>query len=128
MITKAVPRNPVFDPRWSVWAAGFGGSQTTDGNAALGSNNTTSRLFGMAAGADYIFSPRTIAGFALAGGATEFSVTNGGFPGSDEEKLKTVLDSTEGFALVLAGAKAWLEHGLQLNLVRDRFPKSLPRA
>ena len=30
-----------FEPRWSTWAAGFGGSQTTDGNAALGSNNTT---------------------------------------------------------------------------------------
>jgi uncharacterized protein with beta-barrel porin domain len=73
-----VPRNPVFDPRWSVWAAGFGGSQTTDGNAALGSNAATSRVFGMAAGADYIFSPRTIAGFALAGGATQFSVANGG--------------------------------------------------
>ena len=27
-----------FEQRWSVWAAGFGGSQTTDGNAALGSN------------------------------------------------------------------------------------------
>ena len=27
-----------FAQRWSVWAAGFGGSQTTDGNAALGSN------------------------------------------------------------------------------------------
>ena len=33
-----------FAQRWSVWAAGFGGSQTTDGNAALGSNNTTSRI------------------------------------------------------------------------------------
>ena len=42
-----------YDPRWSVWAAGFGGSQTTDGNTALGSNTTTSRLFGIAAGADY---------------------------------------------------------------------------
>ena len=25
-----------FEQRWSVWAAGYGGSQTTDGNAALG--------------------------------------------------------------------------------------------
>ena len=33
-----------FAQRWSVWAAGFGGSQTTDGNTALGSNNTTSRI------------------------------------------------------------------------------------
>jgi autotransporter-associated beta strand protein len=80
---KAPPRNPVFDPRWSVWVAGFGGSQTTDGNVALGSNNTTSRMFGMAAGADYIFSPRTIAGFALAGGGTNFSVVNGGTGRSD---------------------------------------------
>jgi autotransporter-associated beta strand protein len=80
---KAPPRNPVFDPRWSVWAAGFGGSQTTDGNVALGSNNTTSRVFGLAAGADYILSPRTIAGFALAGGGTNFSVVNGGTGRSD---------------------------------------------
>jgi len=80
---KAPPRNPVFDPRWSVWAAGFGGSQTTDGNVALGSNNTTSRMFGMATGADYILSPRTIAGFALAGGGTNFSVVNGGTGRSD---------------------------------------------
>jgi autotransporter-associated beta strand protein len=63
--------------RWSVWAAGYGGSQTTDGNAALGSNNTTSRVFGMAAGADYRFSPFTLAGFALAGGGTNFSIANG---------------------------------------------------
>ena len=40
MFTKAPPV-ATFDPRWSVWAAGYGGSQTTDGNAALGSNNTT---------------------------------------------------------------------------------------
>ena len=36
MITKAPPRAATFEPRWSVWGAGFGGSQTTDGNAATG--------------------------------------------------------------------------------------------
>src|ERR1700694_2316437 len=82
MFTKA-PLAQSYDPRWSVWAAGFGGSQTTDGNVALGSNNTTSRVLGMAAGADYIFSPRTIAGFALAGGGTNFSVANSGTGRSD---------------------------------------------
>jgi uncharacterized protein with beta-barrel porin domain len=65
-----------FAQRWSVWAAGFGGSQTTDGNAVLGSNTTTSRIAGVAVGADYRFSPSTIAGFALAGGGTNFSVAN----------------------------------------------------
>src|SRR5713226_4199181 len=63
--------------RWSVWAAGYGGSQTTDGNAALGSNNTTSRIAGGVVGADYRFSPFTLAGFALAGGGTSFSIANG---------------------------------------------------
>jgi uncharacterized protein with beta-barrel porin domain len=66
-----------FAPRWSVWAAGYGGSQTTDGNAALGSNNTTSRVAGGVVGADYRFSPFTLAGFALAGGGTNFSIANG---------------------------------------------------
>ncbi|WP_426409872.1 autotransporter outer membrane beta-barrel domain-containing protein [Bradyrhizobium ganzhouense] len=72
-----------FEARWSVWAAGFGGSQTTDGNGALGSNAATSRIAGGVAGADYWFSPNTVAGFALAGGGTNFSVANGGTGRSD---------------------------------------------
>ena len=82
MFTKAPPAVS-FEQRWSVWAAGFGGSQTTDGNAALGSNTATSRMAGTAVGADYRISPFTIAGFALAGGATEFSVANAGSGRSD---------------------------------------------
>ena len=68
--------NP-FAQRWSVWTAFFGGTQTTDGNATLGSNTATSHVYGGAVGADYRFSPYTIAGFALAGGGTNFSVANG---------------------------------------------------
>jgi uncharacterized protein with beta-barrel porin domain len=76
MFTKA-PLAKAYDARWSVWAAGFGGTQTTDGNTLVGSNTTTSSIYGTAVGADYLFSPRTIAGFALAGGGTSFSVANG---------------------------------------------------
>jgi uncharacterized protein with beta-barrel porin domain len=65
-----------FAQRWSVWAAGYGGSQTTDGNAVLGSNSATSRVYGTAVGADYRVSPFTLAGFALAGGGTNFSIAN----------------------------------------------------
>jgi autotransporter-associated beta strand protein len=101
--TKA-PLRDVYDPRWSVWAAGFGGSQTTDGNAALGSNNTTSRVFGVAAGADYIFSPRTIAGFALAGGGTNFSVVNGGTGRSDLFQAGAFVRHNVGAAYISAAA------------------------
>jgi autotransporter-associated beta strand protein len=84
MFTKAMPiKADPFAQRWGVWGAGFGGSQTTDGKAALGSSNALSRIGGVAAGADYRFSPYTMAGFALAGGTTNFSVINGGSGRSD---------------------------------------------
>ncbi|MDA9436116.1 hypothetical protein XH88_30835 [Bradyrhizobium sp. CCBAU 51627] len=73
--TKA-PVAPIFEQRWSVWAAGFGGSQATDGNAVVGSTNTTSNLYGTAVGADYRISRDTLVGFALAGGGTNFTVAN----------------------------------------------------
>lgn len=41
----------------------------------------------------------------------------------DPEKLITeVRDSTEGFTLVLANLKAFLEYQIELGLVSDRFP------
>jgi uncharacterized protein YndB with AHSA1/START domain len=53
---------------------------------------------------------------------TFVSIRNSGFGGPGDEAVKKALDSTEGFTFVLAGLKAWLEHGIELNLVRDRFP------
>lgn len=76
-IYRKAPMADAFVQRWSVWAAGYGGSQTTSGNAALGSSNSSSNLYGTAVGADYRLSPDTLAGFALAGGGTNFSVANG---------------------------------------------------
>jgi autotransporter-associated beta strand protein len=80
---KAPPMTPPLDRPWSVWSAGFGGSQITDGNATLGTNSATSRIYGGAVGLDYRLSPATIAGFALAGGGTNFSVANSGSGRSD---------------------------------------------
>jgi uncharacterized protein YndB with AHSA1/START domain len=56
---------------------------------------------------------------------TFVSITNSGFTGSADEVTKHAVASTEGFTFVLAGAKAWLEHGIELNLVADRFPDGL---
>ncbi len=96
-----------FAQRWSVWAAGYGGSQTTDGNAALGSNAVTSRIAGTAVGADYRFSPFTIAGFALAGGGTNFSLANAlGTGRSDLFQVGAFIRHTVGPAYV-SGALAY---------------------
>ncbi|WP_271591925.1 autotransporter outer membrane beta-barrel domain-containing protein [Bradyrhizobium sp. CCBAU 65884] len=73
--TKA-PIAAAFEQRWSVWAAGFGGAQQTDGRTVVGSNTTTSNLYGTAVGADYRISRDTLVGFALAGGGTNFTVAN----------------------------------------------------
>ena len=106
MMYRKAPLREVYDPYWSVWASGFGGSQTTDGNAATGSNSATSRIFGVAAGADYLLSPRTIAGFALAGGGTNFSVANSGSGRSDLFQAGAFVRHTAGAAYV-AGALAY---------------------
>ena len=105
MFTKT-PLASTYDPRWSVWAAGFGGTQTTDGNAALGSNSTTSSVAGTVVGADYRFSPFTIAGFALAGGGTSFSVAGSGSGHSDLFQAGAFIRHTVGAAYV-TGAIAY---------------------
>jgi autotransporter-associated beta strand protein len=97
-----------FEARWSVWSAGFGGSQTTDGNAAVGSNNTTSSVYGTAVGADYRFSPNTLAGFALAGGGTSFGVTGSGSGHSDLFQAGAFIRHTNGPAYISAAlAYGW---------------------
>ena len=53
---------------------------------------------------------------------TVVSVANSGFTGDGDEVVKQALDSTGGFNLVLAAAKAFLEHNINLNLISDRFP------
>lgn len=55
-------------------------------------------------------------------GQTWVEVENSGFAGDAEARLAAALDSTGGFALVLAGAKIWLEHGIEPDFVLDRHP------
>ncbi len=47
-------------------------------------------------------------------------VVNSGFTGDAETVIATALDSMGGFSLVLAAAKAWLEHGVDLHIVADK--------
>ena len=56
---------------------------------------------------------------------TFVTVRNWGFRGDSDHIVAQALDSTGGFNLVLAGLKAWLEHGVELRLVEDHAPDSL---
>jgi hypothetical protein len=67
---------------------------------------------------EWIFAPQT-------DGTTFVTITEAGFTGDGDELVKQVIDSTQGFTLVLAGLKAFLEHGVRLNLVADRYPEGI---
>lgn len=59
---------------------------------------------------------------ARADDTTLVNITNSGFAGSDDEVISQAIDAMGGFTSLLAGAKALLEHGIELNLVADHYP------
>jgi uncharacterized protein YndB with AHSA1/START domain len=56
------------------------------------------------------------------GNETYVTIINTGFEGDGDDRVRQAIDSTEGFTIVLCGLKAWLEHGVRLNLVADKAP------
>lgn len=56
---------------------------------------------------------------------TFVSITVSGFTGDGDQLVHQATDSTQGFALMLAGLKAWLEHNVKLNLTADRYPQDI---
>jgi uncharacterized protein with beta-barrel porin domain/membrane-associated phospholipid phosphatase len=67
----------VLNPHWAAWGQVFGGGETITGNGGLGSNTTSARVFGIAAGADTYISPTTTLGFGIGGGGTNYSLSSG---------------------------------------------------
>ena len=84
MATKAPLLSAQPVNRWSVWGAAYGGSESIGGNAVVGSQDTTARVWGVVAGADYKVSPDTLLGFAVAGGGTSFTLANALGQGSSD--------------------------------------------
>jgi uncharacterized protein YndB with AHSA1/START domain len=48
------------------------------------------------------------------------------FSNNHEETLSMAIEEKGGYTMVLAGLKAWLEHGIELNLIGDQFPEGYP--
>lgn len=55
--------------------------------------------------------------------STYVVIKNYGFHQTDDDLIAVIKDSTGGFTTVLDGLKAYLEHGLRLNLIGDKFLK-----
>lgn len=62
---------------------------------------------------------------ALSDGTTYVTIKEFGYDKIGNELLDTVKDATGGFTTVLDGLKAFLEHGINLNLIADKFPKEV---
>ena len=114
ILNKAPPKS-IFDQRWTAWGSAYGGSNSANGNAATGSNNVTASTFGFASGMDYHFTPDTLAGFALAGGGTNWGLANGlGNGRSDAFQVGAYGISWLGSAYI-AGALSFTNHWFTTN-------------
>jgi autotransporter-associated beta strand protein len=73
-VFKAPPKQ-AFDQRWTAWGSGFVGSNQTNGDPIVGSNNVNTTTYGYVVGLDYHYSPDTVLGVALGGGGTNWDMS-----------------------------------------------------
>jgi uncharacterized protein YndB with AHSA1/START domain len=72
--------------------------------------------------------PSTLVEFdfkALNDASTYVIIKNHGFRTTGVELIGEIRDATAGFTTVLDGLKAFLEHGINLNLISDKYPKEI---
>ena len=115
MATKAPLLSSQPANRWSVWAAGYGGSAQVGGNAAVGSQDLTARVWGGAAGADYRISLDTLVGFALGGGGLNYSLANAMGSGSADLFQAGVYGRHNFGAAYISAALAYGWHDVTTN-------------
>jgi uncharacterized protein with beta-barrel porin domain len=114
---KAPPQPASIDQRWTTWGAGFGGTDTANGNAVIGSTNVTVSDYGYAGGLDYHLSPDSVVGFGLAGGGTNWGLEQGLGTGRSDDFHAGVYGTTRAGPWYFAGALALAEHWMST----DRF-------
>jgi len=64
---------------------------------------------------EWLFEPR-------GDSATFVTIVARGSGGDDDQRVAQAIDLMGGFSFTLAGCKAWLEHGIELNIVADHNP------
>ncbi len=115
MATKAPLLSSQPINRWSVWTAGYGGSAQVGGNAVVGSQDLTARVWGGAAGADYRMSMDTLVGFSLGGGGLNYSLANAMGAGSADMFQAGVYGRHNFGPAYIAAALAYGWHDVTTN-------------
>jgi autotransporter-associated beta strand protein len=101
-VSHDASRDVLSDPRLHYWGTVYGGNSSTSGSG--GASDTTSRAYGIVAGADVALSRDTMLGFALGGGQSSFGVSDGlGSGNADMVQTGLFGKHTMGAAYVFAG-------------------------
>jgi uncharacterized protein with beta-barrel porin domain len=117
-ILKEPPKPQSFERPWSVWGAGYGGSNRTSGDpAVVGSHDLSAATAGGAAGLDYRLAPGTVVGFALAGAGTNWGLAQGLGGGKSDAFQAGVYGTARSGPAYLAAALAYTNHWMST----DRF-------
>jgi uncharacterized protein with beta-barrel porin domain len=101
---------PVDPRRWSIWGAGYGGQSNLNGSALAGSHDLSARAYGFATGLDYRVTPYSVVGFALGGGGTNYSISNGLGGGHSDMFQAAVYSLTRVDAAYVSAAIAYGWH------------------
>ncbi len=111
LLLKAPSALAAAAPRLSVWGATYGSTTATDGDPqGLGSHNLMVRTSGFATGIDDRLAPDTTVGFAIAGGATSWSLSAGLGGGRSDVFQAGIYGSRQLGAAYLSGALAYGSH------------------
>ena len=113
------PEAPAPQP-WAVWGAAYGGSLNLNASdAASGAHDVSGSTYGFATGADYRATPNTTLGFAVAGGGTNWSLSDGLGGGNSTAAQVGVYARTQSGPAYLAGALAFTNYWFNTN--REAF-------
>jgi uncharacterized protein with beta-barrel porin domain len=111
MRLKAPKASAAPAPPHSVWGAAYANTTVADGDPeGLGSHDLVAHASGFAAGMDYRITPNTTVGFALAGGGTSWSLSQGLGGGHSDVFQAGIFGSRQFGAAYLSGALAYASH------------------
>jgi uncharacterized protein with beta-barrel porin domain len=97
--------------RWGIWGAVYGSRGNAAGDpSGAGTHDRSARSYGFATGLDYLVNENTIVGFALAGGGTQFGLSDSLGGGSSNMFQAAVYGTTRVNAAYLSGALAYSWH------------------
>ncbi len=118
----ALVRSLNKDYAHNVWVEGYGGYSSVNGDTGFGSVTATTKGAGLASGIDYRFGPDTVLGFAVGGGSTNWSFSNGLNSGNSNAFQAGLYGSQRWGTVYVSGAIAYAFDQMKANRTTTTLP------